>query len=449
MNRVAFHTLGCKLNFAETSTISRQFLQRGFTVVDIDRGADVCVINTCSVTERADRECRQIVRRALRHSPHAFVVVVGCYAQLRPETIAAIEGVDLVLGSKEKFDLFAYANSFQKDGRTRIEVSPIQQVDNFGMASSAGFADRTRAFLKVQDGCDYTCAFCTIPLARGASRSSSVEETVAEAEDIVAQGYREIVLTGVNVGDYGKKSGTSLLALLNELVKIDELDRIRISSVEPNLLNDELLQFWLSNEKICNHFHIPLQGGSDQLLRNMRRRYLTDWYSGRVEKIKAADAKACIGADVIVGFPGETDELFEETYRYLVDLPISYLHVFTYSERPNTPAAAFPHPVEPRVRFRRSEMLRTLSVKKRHAFYGAFVGSTVEVLFEGKKRKGVMTGLTPEYVRINLPTNQDLVNQIRTVRVLDVEDEGCRGELTEPSEVFGSHEHQAAILQCT
>lgn len=429
MKRVAFHTLGCKLNFAETSTLGRQFLHQGYQVVQMDQPAEVCVINTCSVTERADRECRQIVRRALRHSPDAFVIVVGCYAQLQPETVASITGVDLVLGSKEKFDLFTYADGFRKTLRARIAVTPIGQVDTFGAASSIGLTDRTRAFLKVQDGCDYSCAFCTIPLARGASRSITVEEAMTQAKEIVAQGYRELVLTGVNVGDYGKKIGTNLLSLLNEMVKIPDLRRIRVSSVEPNLLQDDLLDFWLTSDVVCNHFHVPLQGGSDELLRSMRRRYLRDWYSNRIEKIKSSCPEACIGADVIVGFPGETDELFEETYRYLLDLPLSYLHVFTYSERPNTAAMVFQDRVEPRIRFERSERLRILSVKKRRAFYETFVGSDVEVLFEEKKETAVQTGLTSEYVRVNVRTNQDLVNQIHKVKVISVEENGCRGHL--------------------
>lgn len=429
MKRVALHTLGCKLNSAETATIGRQFRERGFQVVDIDEPADVCVINTCSVTERADRECRQIVRRALRHSPNAYVAVVGCYAQLQPQEIAAIEGVDLILGAKEKFNLFQHADDFRKKSRPKIAVTPIEQVDTFAAASSVDFPDRTRAFLKIQDGCDYNCSFCTIPLARGESRSVSVSEIVRQAQDIVQQGFKEIVLTGVNVGDYGKKVGTNLLSLLQELVTIRELRRVRISSIEPNLLTDELLEFWLAEEKLCKHFHIPLQSGTDDVLKQMRRRYRTDWYANRVERIKSAVPDAGIGVDVIAGFPGETEDLFEATYRFLNELPVSYLHVFTYSERPNTYAATMPNHVEPRVRFERSERLRILSLKKRRAFYESFVGKTVDVLFESKLRSGVQTGLTGQYVRVNVPSSQDVTNQILPVWITSADHEACEGRI--------------------
>lgn len=435
MKRVALHTLGCKLNFAETSTIGRQFAQRGYQIVDIDAPADVCVINTCSVTERADRECRQIVRRALRHSPNAYVIVTGCYAQLQPEEIASIVGVDLVLGSKEKFDFFAYTDSFNKAHVTRIEVSPINEVDNFGIASSIGSADRTRAFLKVQDGCDFSCTFCTIPLARGESRSLPIESTVLQAIEVVKEGYKEIVLTGVNVGDYGKKIGTNLHSLLKELERIDGLERIRVSSIEPNLLTDELLDLWLRSTKICKHFHIPLQAGTDELLRSMRRRYQTDLYANRVQKIKTACPNAGVGVDVIVGFPGETDDHFKETYKFLVGLPVSYLHVFTYSERPNTPAASFGKQVEPRVRFERSEQLRSLSAKKRKQFYESVVGSTVNVLFESQIEGGWMRGLSDEYIRINVPTLRNLTNEIAQVSIIQADNDGCIGKLVKKQDL--------------
>jgi threonylcarbamoyladenosine tRNA methylthiotransferase MtaB len=433
MNRVALHTLGCKLNFAETSTLGRQFVERGYEIVDIDQPADVCVINTCSVTERADRECRQIVRRALRHSPQAFVIVVGCYAQLQPHEIAAIPGVDLVLGTKEKFDLFGHTDGFRKTGRAKLSVTPIGEVSAFEGASSVGLPDRTRAFLKIQDGCDYNCAFCTIPLARGASRSVGIAEALEQAKLIAYAGYKEIVLTGVNVGDYGAKGGTNLLHLLRQLVDVDGVERVRISSIEPNLLTDELLELWLANPKLCKHFHIPLQGGSDELLKGMRRRHLTRLYAERVQAIKAACPTAAVGADVIVGFPGESDRLFEETYRFLVDLPVSYLHVFTYSERPNTVAARMADHVEPRIRFARSEMLRILSAKMRRAFYESFVGNAVDVLFEAEKKEGWMTGLSGEYVRVYVPTHDDLVNQIKKVKIRHIENEGCIGELIDTS----------------
>lgn len=429
MRRVAVHTLGCKLNFAETSTIARQFRQRGYEIVGIDERANVCVINTCSVTERADRECRQIVRRALRQSPNAYIVVVGCYAQLRPAEIAAIPGVDLVLGTREKFEVFAHANDFSKTNTTRTVVSPLKDLDTFSPASSVGFADRTRAFLKVQDGCDYSCAFCTIPLARGASRSTPVLDLVEQAKLVVGQGYREIVLTGVNVGDYGRKIGTSLLELMKELVGVDGLDRIRVSSVEPNLLPDELLSFWMGNPKVCKHFHMALQGGNDEILRGMQRRYLTNLYADRVAQIKTLCPKAAIGADIIVGFPGETDQLFAATYRFLVDLPISYLHVFTYSDRPNTASITMNGKVEPRIRFERSEALRILSARKRRLFYESFLDATFDVLFEDKSSDGYWTGLSGEYVRVKVRQASDLANRICRVTVTNVEDEACIGKL--------------------
>ena len=397
----------------------------------IDDDADVCVINTCSVTERADRECRQMVRRALRHSPDAYVIVAGCYAQLRPDEIAAIPGVDLVLGTKEKFHVFEHAMGFQKASQARKMVGPIESLETADLASSIGFSDRTRAFLKIQDGCDYSCAFCTIPLARGGSRSVPIPDVIQEARRVVGAGYREIVLTGVNVGDYGHESRTSPLALLGKLVDIDGLERIRISSIEPNLLTDELLALWAASPKLCKHFHIPLQGGNDGILKAMRRRYLTDLYLDRVTKIKELLPNAGIGADVIVGFPGETDELFSATYRFLVDLPISYLHVFTYSERPNTPALAFGGRVEPRIRAERSEMLRILSSRKRHVFHGTFVNSTVEVLFEDRSADGYWSGLTGEYVRVKVRSTSDLENQILLVKISNTEGECCIGEVVD------------------
>jgi len=443
MSRVALHTLGCKLNFAETATISRQFTARGFSVVGLDDPAEVVVLNTCSVTERADRECRQLVRRALRHSPDAYVIVLGCYAQLQPETLGEIPGVDLVLGTREKFDVFQHADWIKK-GKARLEVTPIGQVENFTHAVSSGFGDRTRAFLKIQDGCDFTCSFCTIPLARGGSRSVATSESVREARLLVEQGFQEIVLTGVNVGDYGKRIGTSLLGLVKELDGMDGLDRIRISSIEPNLLSDELLDFWLGSETLCHHFHIPLQSGSDTVLRGMRRRYVLDMYADRVNRIKTASPKAGIGADVIVGFPGETDSLFEETYRFLVDLPLSYLHVFSYSERLNTPAIGFPGKVRPNIRAERSERLRILSAKKRRGFQNEFVGSVVSVLFESKSDDGYETGLTREYVRVNVMSPTSLENTIRPVAVDRVDSDSCFGSLVE--DVHSAEARKAVLL---
>jgi threonylcarbamoyladenosine tRNA methylthiotransferase MtaB len=431
--RIALHTLGCKLNFAESSTIGRQFAQRGYRVVEIDEPAEVCVINTCSVTDRADRECRQIVRRALKHSPDAYIVVTGCYAQLRPNEIAAIPGVDMVLGTNEKLSLFDFVDGLEKRSKPKIRVSRIEEVTSFQSASSIGFEDRTRAFLKIQDGCDYTCSFCTIPRARGESRSTDVVATVAQAHNVVATGYREIVLTGVNVGDYGKKIGTNLLQLLRELVKVEGLERIRVSSIEPNLLTDELLDFWLAEPKLCKHFHIPLQAGSDELLGGMRRRYRRTWYADRVFAIKSACHHAAIGADVIIGFPGETEQLFEESYQFLVDLPLSYMHVFTYSERPNTPAAAFAEQVEPRIRFERSERVRNLAARKRRAFYESFVGGELQVLFESQRERGWMTGVSDEFVRVNVETPFDLTNQIQSVNITQVKGDACIGHLVDTS----------------
>jgi threonylcarbamoyladenosine tRNA methylthiotransferase MtaB len=433
MRKVAVHTLGCKLNFAESSTIARQFRNNGYEVVGIDDPADVCVINTCSVTERADRECRQVVRRALRHSPGAYVIVAGCYAQLRPEQLAAIPGVDLVLGTSEKFDIFRYGPGFIKSECSRTFVSPIKNADTFLAASSVGSNDRTRAFLKVQDGCDYSCAFCTIPLARGASRSTPISQIVSQARGVVTEGYREVVLTGVNVGDYGTKIGTNLVELLRELVQIDGLSRIRVSSIEPNLLTDDLVSFWATNPKLCKHFHIPLQGGNDSVLRGMRRRYLADLYENRIGMIRRLIPDAGIGADVIAGFPGETDALFEETYRFLADLQISYLHVFTYSERPNTAALTLEGKVEPRIRFQRSEMLRNLSVRKRRAFHDTLPGSTREVLFEEKLSSGEWTGLTGEYARVRVNSETDLSNRIIQVKIAHSEEEDCIGTLVDTS----------------
>lgn len=427
MPRVALHTLGCKLNYAETSTIGKQFLDRGFEVVDFGTPADVVVINTCTVTERADRECRQLIRRALRSEALPYVVVTGCYAQLEPEEIASINGVDLVLGAREKFDIFRYMNQFGKLNSPRIHVSDIETVDDFGPAFTTEAVGRTRAYLKVQDGCDYTCSFCTIPLARGPSRSQTIEQCVAQAADLVQGKYKEIVLTGVNVGDYGKKTGSSLLRLVQELVCIERLERIRISSIEPNLLTDDMISFIARHQKMCKHFHIPLQSGADEILRQMRRRYTTGDYRALIARIREAIPDAGIGVDVIVGFPGETDRHFEETYAFLHELPISYLHVFTYSERPNTPAADMRLAVRPDVRHRRNDMLRILSQKKRHAFYETMVGRLVTVLTEGDLERGSRFGFTENYVRIGVPADGVGENILLPVLITGVEENVCRG----------------------
>jgi len=430
MKTVALHTLGCKLNFAETATIGKQFRERGFTVVDASEPSDVFVLNTCSVTERADRECRQLIRRVRRRSPHAYVVVTGCYAQLRPEEIKSIEGVDLVLGTKEKFDLFAFTRAEEKEGVTKVHVSTIAEAEDLGRACSADSSDRTRAFLKIQDGCDYSCSFCTIPLARGTSRSAPVEEVRAQAVQIAGHGYKEIVLTGVNVGDYGKKVNTNLLSLLHQIVTIDGIERIRISSIEPNLLTDDLLRFWLSEDKLCKHFHIPLQSGNDTILASMRRRYRTSTYASLVEKIKSVVPNACVGADVLVGFPGETQTHFEHTYRFLRGLPLSYLHTFTYSERPGTVATQLVGRVEPRERAERSERLRMLGIRKRRLFHETFVGKTVEVLFEREQEAGWWSGFTDEYIRVVARFDGTMTNEIHRATIVRANNENCVGELT-------------------
>ena len=446
MKRIALHTLGCKLNFAETSSIARQFSASGYFPVGLDDPADVVLINTCSVTERADRECRQLVRRALRKSPDAFVIVAGCYAQLRPQEISQIEGVDLVLGTNEKFNAFSHGRDFRKKAKPEILVSSLTGIHEAHIASSAGFGERTRAFLKIQDGCDYNCSFCTIPIARGESRSIPVDSLVAQAIETVNLGYKEIVLTGVNVGDYGKKINSSLVHLLRELVLIEGLDRIRISSIEPNLLNDELLDFWISEPKICKHFHIPLQAGSDLVLRQMRRRYTRSLYAEKVGRIKDAIPRAGIGSDVIVGFAGETDKLFQETHDFLLELPISYLHVFSYSERPNTPAADFSGRVDARIRGERSERLRSLSIRKRRMFYDSFVGQTVDVLFEGRYGSVFQTGLTGEYVRVNVEHGFDLTKQLVTVLITGVEMDSCRGDVVNNDSVLSIHSLREAAV---
>lgn len=429
MRRVALHTLGCKLNSAESSMLGKQFVERGFELVEFGEQADVCVINTCSVTARANRECRQLIRRALRSSAAPFVVVTGCYAQLEPEEVASIEGVDLILGTKEKAHLLDYLGSLEKKLYPHVVVSDISTVDDFGIAYSTSATERTRAFLKVQDGCDYSCSFCTIPLARGASRSQSIEASVQQARVLVSQGYKEIVLTGVNVGDYGKKDGANLFALVRELVKIENLERLRISSIEPNLLTDELLAFVAAEKKMMNHFHIPLQSGSDEILRLMRRRYTTRYYDELLHRIKQAIPDCGIGVDVIVGFPGETERHFEETRRFLTEIPASYLHVFTYSERPNTPASSFGNAVEPRTRFMRSEIVRMLGRKKKHAFYRTMIGRTVPVLMEGEVEDGMRFGFSENYVRIGVPANEADENTIVGAKVTDVRDGFCVAQL--------------------
>ncbi len=432
MKRIALHTLGCKLNYAETAAIGKQFTCNGYTVVSINDNADVVIINSCSVTASADRECRQLVRRALRHSPNAFVAVVGCYAQLQAEQLAAIQGVDLVLGSQDKLSLFNIINNGKKKTHADILVSCIDEKNEFEAASSAGFEERTRAFLKVQDGCDYSCTYCTVPLARGKSRSAAIPEIIRQAREAVELGYKEVVLTGVNVGDYGKSNGTNLLMLLKQLATVDGLTRIRISSIEPNLLTDELLDFWFAEEKLCNHWHIPLQSGSDIVLRLMRRRYLTELYTNRIERINSHISDAGIGADVIVGFSGESDELFEETYEYLLNLPVTYFHVFSYSERPNTPASEFSQKIDPYIKAERSKRLHNLSDQKRCDYYHSFIGKTVSVLFESVNSDGSVSGLTEAYIRVDVKSDSNLTNNILDVTIQEASAEKCIGIIPEP-----------------
>ena len=371
--KVAFYTLGCKLNFSETSTIARNFVSEGFERVEFDEVADIYVINTCSVTDNADKRFKSIVKNALQKNEDAFLIAVGCYAQLKPEELAAVDGVDLVLGATEKFNVTSYINDLTKNNVGEIYSCEIEDADFYVGSYSIG--DRTRAFLKVQDGCDYKCTYCTIPLARGISRSDTLENVLENAREISTKGIKEIVLTGVNIGDYGKgefgnkKHEHTFLELVKELDQIDGIHRLRISSIEPNLLKDETIDFVAKSNTFVPHFHIPLQSGSDELLKKMKRRYLTDLYSNRVSKIKETMPNACIGVDVIVGFPGETEELFLETYNFLNQLDISYLHVFSYSERPNTAAASFEGVVPKKIRAKRSKMLRGLSAKMRRAFY--------------------------------------------------------------------------------
>ena len=428
MKKVAFHTLGCKLNFSETSTIARKFTKEGFQRVGFDDIADIYVINTCSVTENADRRFKSTVRQALKLNPDAFVAAIGCYAQLKPEELAAVDGVDLVLGATEKFNITAYVEDLTKNNEGVIHSCEIEEADFY--VGSYAIGDRTRAFLKVQDGCDYKCTFCTIPLARGISRSDTLENVLANARKIAAQGIKEIVLTGVNIGDYGKgefgnkKHEHTFYDLVSALDTVEGIHRMRISSIEPNLLHNDIINLVASSNKFVPHFHIPLQSGSDRILKKMRRRYLRKLYVDKVETIKRTMPDACIGVDVIVGFPGESDEDFLETYNFLNDLDISYLHVFTYSERDNTPAAEMDNPVPLAVRKKRSKMLRGLSVKKRHAFYEKQLGSIRTVLLEGENKEGYMHGFTDNYVKIKTPWNPNLVNTLQTVLIKEIDADG-------------------------
>ena len=441
--RVALESLGCKLNYAETIQIEKEFVKRGFDIVDPSASADVFVINTCTVTQSADSDCRQIVRRALRTSPAAFVVVTGCYAQGKPEEVSQIEGVDLVLGAKEKFDLFRYVGDFEKtqlsndaqtsevqaDYHARVFVGPIEDAVEFESADSASVGARTRAFLKVQDGCNYSCSYCTIPKVRGASRSPSISSLLNQANEIAAQGYKEMVLSGVNVGDFQKGDGESFFKLLTALEAVDGIKRIRISSIEPNLLTKEIVKFVSSSPKYCKHFHVPLQSGSDEILKRMRRRYNSRQYREIIDYVKELMPSAGLGADVIVGFPGETSEHFEESYAFLGELPLTYLHVFSYSERPETEAARLDGVVDPRVKKKRSEILRMLSSKKRYEFNREHIGKIMKVLVEEETKGGKKFGFTSNYIRVEMDSNPSTVNELCDVLITGVSDSTVAGQV--------------------
>ncbi len=426
--KVAFYTLGCKLNFSETSTIARSFTDEGFNRVDFSEHADIYVINTCSVTENADKRFKTIVKQAQKINPKAFVAAVGCYAQLKPQELADVDGVDLVLGATEKFKITDYLNDLSKNDFGEVHSCEIEEADFYVGSYSIG--DRTRAFLKVQDGCDYKCTYCTIPLARGISRSDALENVLKNAKEIAEQNIKEIVLTGVNIGDYGKgefgnkKHEHTFLDLVTQLDKIEGIERLRISSIEPNLLKNETIDLVSKSRAFVPHFHIPLQSGSNDILKKMKRRYNRELYVDCVSKIKEVMPNACIGVDVIVGFPGETDALFLQTYNFLYELDISYLHVFTYSERDNTEAAEMDEIVPINVRNKRSKMLRGLSVKKRRAFYESQLGLTKTVLFESENKEGYIHGFTENYVKVKTPWNPDLVNTLHEIELTKIDDDG-------------------------
>jgi len=426
--KVALTTLGCKLNFSESSTISRQFLDAGYNIVKFDEISDIYIINTCSVTQNADKQFKNLVLKALKTNSKAFIIAIGCYAQLKPEELAKLKGVDLVLGSKEKFKILDYLNDLNKNDFGEIHSCEISETDFYSSSYSIG--DRTRSFLKVQDGCDYKCSYCTIPLARGISRSDKLTNIISDAKSISESGVKEIVLTGVNIGDYGKgefgkkKHDNTFLELINELDKVDRIARIRISSIEPNLLSNDIIRFVANSKKFVPHFHIPLQSGSNTILKLMRRRYKRELYKERVNHIKSLIPNACIGADVIVGFPGETDELFMETYRFIKSLDISYLHVFSYSERDNTVANKLPYVVPKQVRSKRSKLLRSLSVKMRRNFYSKQVGTNKNILFESENKKGFIYGFSENYVRVKTPWRKNLVDNIVKYNLKEISNDG-------------------------
>ena len=413
----SFYTLGCKLNFSETSTIARDLENEGFARVEFESGADIYVINTCSVTDQADKKCRNVVRRALKYNSSAFIVVIGCYAQLKPKEISSIKGVDLVLGAQEKFNLKSFLHDIEKRKETQIENKHIKHINEFYPGYSKG--DRVRSFFKVQDGCNYFCSFCTIPLARGKSRSANVEETMVKAREIASSEVKEVVLTGVNIGDFGYGTKERLIDLLIELDKLEQINRFRISSIEPDLLSNEIIEFVYKSKRFVPHFHIPLQSGSDILLKSMRRRYNTELYKSRIEKIKDLMPKACIGVDVIVGYPGETEEEFNKTVHFLKSLPISYLHVFTYSERANTTAPRMGEIVPMEERRKRSKQLRILSLKLKQQFYQNNLGKTEKVLLENQE-DGYHYGFTENYVKVKLTAQKVKKNEIVSVKLNEI-----------------------------
>ena len=426
--KVAFHTLGCKLNFSETSTIARDFVSNGFKKVDFSESADIYVINTCSVTENADNRFKSIVKQALSANSNAFIIAIGCYAQLKPQELADLNGVDLVLGAKEKFNIMDYINDLSKQDICKIHSCEIDEADFY--VGSYSYGDRTRAFLKVQDGCDYKCTYCTIPLARGISRSDKLENILSNAKNISQKGIKEIVLTGVNIGDYGKgefgnkKHNHTFLEMIKALDGVEGINRLRISSIEPNLLKNESIEFVSKSNSFVPHFHIPLQSGSNFILKKMKRRYQREVYEDRVNQINSIMPHACIGVDVIVGFPGETEELFLETYNFLNKLDVSYLHVFTYSERQNTEASTMKGSVPMKVRKKRSKLLRGLSVKKRRSFYEKSIGSNRTVLFEGENKSGYIHGFTENYIRVRHPWDPGLVNTLKKVKLDLIDQDG-------------------------
>ena len=427
-HKVALTTLGCKLNFSETSTISRQFEDVGYSVVKFDQFSDIYVINTCSVTENADKQFKSYVSKALKLNPDAFLIAIGCYAQLKPEELANVNGVDLVLGSKEKFKILDYLNDLKKNNKGSIHSCEIKETDFYKSSYSIG--ERTRSFLKVQDGCDYKCTYCTIPLARGISRSDKLENIVNAAKSISSSGIKEIVLTGVNIGDYGKgefgnkNHENTFLDLVSALDKVEGISRIRISSIEPNLLSNEIIDFVSTSNKFVHHFHIPLQSGSDPVLKLMKRRYLSKLYKNRIDHIKKVIPNACIGADVIVGFPGESEEDFLKTYNFIKSLDLSYLHVFTYSERDNTEAINFKNIVSKNIRSKRSKLLRSLSVQLKRKFYKSQLGNTKDVLFETENRNGFIYGFSNNYVRIKTAWRKSLADQIVSFDLEDIDNDG-------------------------